>query len=214
MEEGRATEQHSPRTPRRRPARGCRRPPRSPPRDARQRLRRGGRAPPRVTSTTGDEELRTGSTPRMPRRAAAQRRRRSRRLAERRTAGSAPTTTYGRLEHALERSARPCCRAGPASALVGLSSVGRRFPRDLPVQSPRVLHQELVHGLVRPGRWCRPSICSIWWNARFNDFSHTLGFRSSKTPPQTRQPVLGDGQGVGAYSKSKLLLLVRYCYTK
>ena len=36
-------------------------------------------------------------------------------------------------------------------------------------------------------------------------------FRSSKTPPQTRQPVLGDGQGVGAYSKSKLLLLVRYC---
>ena len=30
--------------------------------------------------------------------------------------------------------------------------------------------------------------------------------------PQTHQPVLGDGQGAGAYAKSKLLLLVRYCY--
>ena len=29
-----------------------------------------------------------------------------------------------------------------------------------------------------------------------------------------RQPVLGDGQGVGVYSKSKLLRLVRYCYLK
>ena len=32
-----------------------------------------------------------------------------------------------------------------------------------------------------------------------------------RTPPQTHQPVLGDGQGAGAYSKSKLLRLVRYC---
>ena len=30
--------------------------------------------------------------------------------------------------------------------------------------------------------------------------------------PQTHQLVLGDGQGAGAYAKSKLLLLVRYCY--
>jgi len=36
--------------------------------------------------------------------------------------------------------------------------------------------------------------------------------RVRKLPPQTRQPVLGDGQGVDAYSKSKLLRLVRYCY--
>ena len=33
-----------------------------------------------------------------------------------------------------------------------------------------------------------------------------------RTPPQTHQPVLGDGQGAGAHTKSKLLLLVRYCY--
>ena len=65
-------------------------------------------------------------------------------------------------------------------------------------------------GLSMP--WCRPSICSIWWNARFEDLSRTFGLSGVlRTPPQTHQPVLGDGQGAGAYSKSKLLRLVRYC---
>ena len=128
-------------------------------------------------------------------------------------ARSAPGTTYGRLEHALERSARLLSgRPG-----IGLDWDYHRVDRRLVIpaiyllQSPRVLHQELVQGLSRPGRWCRPSRCSIWWNARFNDFSHTLGFRSSKTPPQTHQSVLRDGLGIGAHSKSKLLRLVRYC---
>ena len=35
--------------------------------------------------------------------------------------------------------------------------------------------------------------------------------RAEPAQPQTRRPVLGDGQGVDAYSKSKLLRLVRYC---
>ena len=171
--------------------------------------------------------------PRTPRRAAVQRRRRSRRPAGRRMVRSAPTTMHGRLRADDARPApRPRRRTAglsmPSSVLrevvVGPARhrpwwdyhrVDRRLviPAIYLLQSPRVLHQELVHGLARPGRWCRPSICSIWWNARFNDFSHTLGFRSSKTPPQTRQPVLGDGQGVGAYSKSKLLRLVRYTAT-
>ena len=114
MEEGRATEQHSPRRPRRRPARGCRWPPRSPPRDARPRRRRGGGAPPGATSTTGaerrkhagarleclerlGERRRSGDVGRGGRPGAAWSDPRPRRC----TAGSAPTTTHGRLEHAL-----------------------------------------------------------------------------------------------------------------
>ena len=131
MEEGRATEQHSPRRPRRRPARGCRWPPRSPQRDARPRRRRGGGAPPGATSTTGDEELSAGSTPkhvskpRTPRRAAAQRRRRSRRPAGRRMVRSASTTKHGRLgEHALGRlAARRRSRRPPRSVSVPVAEV-------------------------------------------------------------------------------------------
>ena len=88
--------------------------------------------------------------------------------------------------------------------------VDRRFPRDLPAPVPACSASGARTWARTPGRWCRPSICSIWWNARFEDLSRTFGLSG----PQTRQLVLGDGQGVGAYSKSKLLLLVRYCYTK
>ena len=167
--------------------------------------------------------------PRTPRRAAAQRRRRSRRPAGRRMVRSAPTTMHGRLR--ADDDARPAqrprrCTAGlsmPSSVLrevvVGPARhppwwdyrrVDRRFPRDLPAPVPACSASGARTWARTPGRWCRPSICSIWWNARFEDLSRTFGLSG----PQTRQLVLGDGQGVGAYSKSKLLLLVRYCYTK
>ena len=140
-------------------------------------------------------------------------------------ASSEPTTTHGRLEHGTAGSSIPSdgsARRGAAATFCARSRrpAGRRTAGSAPTTTHgRLRAHDDARQASRPRRrtaglsmpWCRPSICSIWCNARFNDFSHTWGFRSSKTPPQTRQPVLGDGQGVGAYSKSKLLRLVRYC---
>ena len=97
-------------------------------------------------------------------------------------ASSAPTTTHGRLDRG-----RPGCPALPKSP-----KRSRRSPA-----MPRLAEAfALVVAFPLHRMEC--------------PFRRSLAYLGL-SGPQTHQPVLGDGQGIGAYSKSKLLRLVRYC---